>query len=166
MDNNYDNYYYIEGYYNNIPSYRWKHTINKQKETYNYIGKMKTGIKWECIEFIRRYFIKKYHLIFMSLKNVYDMLNLRFFFNFLNFKSIPLKFFNKYDLSYIPKIDDLVIFKHNDTGHIAIISQVLCNCMVKICEQNWNKKWETNNYSRKISIYNSNIIGFFRIYNK
>lgn len=159
---------YVEGYYNTIPSYSYfnKDLINYPLNEYNYVGRMVSGIKWECIEFIRRYFMKRYYITFMLVKNVYEMLKLEFFFDFLNFKSIPLKFFYKYDKTYIPKIDDLVIFKYKDTGHIAIISDISDTCIVKICEQNWKEKWKSNEYSRKICIYDSNIIGFFRLYNK
>jgi hypothetical protein len=157
------NNYNIEGYFNNIPSYRMN-TENNKKE-YNYIGRLFSGIKWECIEFIRRYFIINYFITFIQVENVYDMLNLNYFFDFLNLKEIPLKFICK--CNYIPKVEDLVLFKHGNTGHIAIISSLTDNpYIVKICEQNWINSWESYDYSRSIFIKDSNIIGFFRLYNK
>lgn len=158
---------YIDGYYNGVPSYRKiNNDNNDNKENYNYVGNIITGIKWECIEFVRRYFVKRYHMIFVSVKNVYDMINLKDFFDFLNFEKVPLKLFKISD-NYKPKIDDIVLFNYEDTGHVAIISNLTnISNIVEICEQNWEKPWENKNYSRKICINNSNIIGFFCLYNK
>ena len=68
---------YVEGFYNNVPSFR--NIFLEYQFDPNYVGNILSGLKWQCIEFVRRYFIEKYHITFKSVKNVYDMLNLNSF---------------------------------------------------------------------------------------
>lgn len=154
--------YYIDGIYNGIPSYKYLNE-NCDKE-YNTIiidnKKILTGIKWECIEFIRRYLSKKYNISFSMVKNVYDMLNIKYFIDFLKNKLVFLEFYCK-NCIISPKVDDLVLFYYKNTGHIAIISKIK-NKYIEICEQNWSKDWETTKYSRIVSINDPNIICFLR----
>ena len=154
-----NNPYYIEGYYKGVPSFKY-YNDNDKRDRYNYIYNIKTGIKWECIEFIRRYFMIKYRLTFELVDNVYDMVNLKYFINIDTLKPFFLNFYPR-NSNFTPKVDDLVLFYYKNTGHIAIISNT--SNIIEICEQNWNKNWESSKYSRKIKINNPSIIGFFRI---
>lgn len=160
-----NNPYYIEGYYKGVPSYKYYNNNDENKrDKYNYIYNIKTGIKWECVEFIRRYCIIKYKLTFELVNNVYDMVNLKYFINIDTLKLFFLNFYHR-NSNFIPKVDDLVIFYYKNTGHIAIISNTsnISNNIIEICEQNWEKDWESSKYSRKIKINDPSIIGFFRI---
>ena len=150
---------YVEGFYNNVPSFR-NNFLEYHFEP-NYVGNILSGLKWQCIEFVRRYFIEKYHITFKSVKNVYDMLNLNSFIIISNRIEIPLYFYtikNKVE----PKVDDMVLFYYKDTGHIALISSVKGD-VIEICEQNWDRPWVNDKYSRRISIYDPSILGFLRI---
>lgn len=156
-----NNPYYIEGYYKGVPSFKYYN--DNKRDKYNYIYNIKTGIKWECVEFIRRYFMIKHRLTFELVDNVYDMVNLKYF---INIDTLKLYFLNYYprNSNFIPKVDDLVLFYYKNTGHIAIISNTSnTSNVIEICEQNWENDWETSKYSRKIKTNNPSIIGFFRI---
>lgn len=153
----------IEGYYNRTPSY--KSNCNCYKSCYNYIilknKKIITGIKWECVEFVRRYLSITYNITFDFIENVYDILNLKYFVDFYKIKPI---FFDLYKKSpnFLPKIDDLVLFYYKNTGHIAIVSKIRDSKYIEICEQNWEKPWENIKYSRVINVKDPKIIAFLR----
>jgi len=155
----------IEGYYNGIPSYKYKIDCDCIRNKYNYIllknKKILTGIKWECVEFVRRYLSIRYNITFDLVENVYDILNLRYFVDFDKIKPIYFNFFSK-KFNVKPKVDDLILFHYKKTGHIGIISKILNDNYVEICEQNWEKDWENIKYSRIINIDNKMIIGFLR----
>lgn len=157
----YDKYkYYIEGYYKSIPSF--KYYKDEKRDEYNYLYGIKTGIKWECIEFIRRFLIEKRRLYFELVDNVYDMINIKYFINLDTLKPISLNFYRR-NSNFKPKVNDLVLFYYKNTGHIAIISHISNIHVLEICEQNWENNWESSRYSRRILSNDPSIIGFIRI---
>jgi len=159
--------YYIEGYYKGIPSFKYYkyykyYNKDEKRNEYNYLYGIKTGIKWECIEFIRRYFIEKRRLAFELVNNVYDMLNIKYFINLDTLKPVFFNFYSR-NPNFKPKVNDLVLFYYKNTGHIAIVSNISNIHVLEICEQNWENDWESSKYSRRVLSNDSSIIGFFRI---
>ena len=124
MNHTYTYTYYIDGNYKGVPSFKYyKYYKDEKRNEYNYLYGIKTGIKWECIEFIRRYFTEKHRLTFELVDNVYDMLNIKYFINLDTLKPIFLNFYPR-NPNFKPKVDDLVLFYYKNTGHIAIISNI------------------------------------------
>jgi glutathionylspermidine amidase/synthetase len=115
------------------------------------------GVKWQCIEYIRRWLIINFNISFDKIDTAYMM-----------FYSSKLKFFNIlscYELSYIknyngqsfnrlPQIGSIIIWdKTNEckTGHSAIVSKVTHD-YIYISEQNFDNIVWNHPYSRKIKI--------------
>ena len=114
-----------------------------------------SGIKWECVEFIRRWMIIRYSITFQELDNAYSIFDLPYirFTNLITGVNIPyIKYNNRSVGNLRPDIGSIIIwdkFGDHPYGHCAIVSK-LDNRYLYISEQNWhNKKWE-NYYSRKI----------------
>ena len=154
----------INGVYNKVISYI--NTIkDDNKKDKNYIGNIYTGIKWQCIEFIRRYFIINYRLTFQSVKNVYDMIeNINIFYPICNCNKIRKLYFIK-NLKY-PSKDDIVYMIHNDTGHVGIVIKYdSYKNLVYIIDQNkeYGSYWKHKNYAYTIDKNDSSILGWGRI---
>jgi hypothetical protein len=114
-----------------------------------------SGIKWECVEFIRRWMIIRYSITFQELDNAYSIFDLPYirFTNLITGENIPyIKYNNGSIGNLLPNKGSIIIwdkFGEHPYGHCAVVSQ-LDNSFIYISEQNWhNKKWQ-NFYSRKI----------------
>jgi glutathionylspermidine amidase/synthetase len=120
----------------------------------NYINGIFTGIKWQCVEFARRYLIQVNNITFDAVDNAYDIFNLNNF-KTLNSVNIPIQKYSN-GSNILPHIGSLIIWSKDvdikETGHVAVVTDVTKN-YIKIAEQNYDNK----NYSRKIYI-NNNIL--------
>ena len=144
----FDNYEIIS--YSNLEKYK---TSN---EKYMYIyDNIYTGVKWECVEFVRRWLIINYKITFEEVESAYNI----FMHPYLCFKHLTYgnrvpyeKHHNGSIGNTFPYIGSIIIWDKNKKqpyGHCAIVSNY-DNNYIYVSEQNWdNKKWEQN-YSRKI----------------
>jgi len=129
---------------------------NKIRYEKSYIFKnIFSGIKWECVEFIRRWMIIRYSITLQELDTAFNIFELPYirFTNLITGENIPyIKYHNASIGNLLPKIGTIIIwdkFGEHPYGHCAIVSNV-DNNYIYISEQNWhNKKWQ-NKYSRKI----------------
>jgi hypothetical protein len=148
------------GMVNNVVAYS---SYNKDKNLEKNYIKMNnkfilTGLKWQCVEFARRYLILNSNITFNEVDWAYQIFDLN------NFITLDNKIINIQKCvngsNNIPKEGSLLIWDKyvdiNCTGHVAIIVKVN-NDNIMIAEQNRdNIKWN-NNYSRNINIeYNDN----------
>jgi len=125
----------------------------------NYYQGIYTGLKYECVEFVRRWLIIVYGITFESVDNAKDIYNLNHFSNIFSNKIPIKKCINGSDkISF----GDLVIWtnqgKYKEHGHVAVVVKINNN-HVYIAEQNttnefWNRK---KKYSRKL-LFNNNIL--------
>lgn len=162
----------IYGSYEGIHSYKNKNRNDNENQNENdnknYIilphfkKPVFTGIRWECIEFVRRFFILKKGLTFQNVVNVYDMPSIRFFICIYHRTLYPVNFYHM-DENIIPKKYDIILLFDDTTGHTGIITKYdRIDKTIYFVDQN-DEKWESKDYSKKISIRNRNIIGFLRI---
>lgn len=93
-----------------------------------------TGIKWECVEFVRRYLILRGGVTFDSVEHAYDMWNLTHFWKLpANFPTlansnvmVPVKIHHTLKQSYNlsgPKKGDILVWGPSElmpNGHVAI----------------------------------------------
>jgi glutathionylspermidine amidase/synthetase len=114
-----------------------------------------TGIKWECVEFIRRWLIIKHSITFQELDTAFNIFDLPYikFSNLISGEILSyIKYYNGSIGNLLPKIGSIIIwdkFGEHPYGHCAIVVKLDKN-YIYIAEQNWdNKKWN-NTYSRKI----------------
>lgn len=112
-----------------------------------------TGIKWQCVEYARRWLLINKGAVYGDVDTAADIWkNIHYLTEVKTSKSLPLK-------SYLngsrqaPRVGDLLIYskEFNNTGHVAVVIDVdYENSLVEVGEQNFrNEKWP-DNFARKI----------------
>jgi hypothetical protein len=135
----------VIGYCNTIPY-----------DSLSYLNGHYTGKKWECVEFIRRYYQQIFGLTFPSIKNAYALMDLTSMKSLDNSSSSRCTFHKKGK----PQLHDILVFEHEQHGHTAIVVKVLKG-LVRIAEQNWGF-WKAD-YSREISLDDPTLLGWLRV---
>ena len=112
-----------------------------------------TGIKWQCVEYARRWLLKNYGLVYGDVDIAADIWQLKFV-------STPDKkkqrnFINVLNGSNrnVPKRGDLLIYSSEfyGTGHVAVVVKVdVDKNIVLVGEQNFNNEMWEGEYSRAI----------------
>lgn len=93
-----------------------------------------TGVKYQCVELARRYYLIKYGAQFSEVKNAKDIQHLQTLQHGskqLNWPTIP-----NTAASPPPKIGSLLLWKDGSTGHVAVVTYVGRD-FVDIIEQNY-----------------------------
>ena len=122
--------------------------------------KVFTGLKWQCVEYARRYLILTMNVTFGDVESAYQIYNLFYATSIFN-KEQKYKFIGYPNGSAeLPKKNDLLIFKQtlmSPYGHVAVITSVnSIEGYVEICEENYNQKWDFPSYSRRIILEKKN----------
>ena len=125
---------------------------NKWKGTY-------TGIKWQCVEYARRWLLLNKGAVYGDVEYASDIWDKIDYLTDIKTKNkLPLK-------SYIngskkaPQIGDMLIYANefNNTGHVAIVIDVdIKNGILEVGEQNFNNQSWSNKYARKINLITRN----------
>jgi len=118
------------------------------------------GLKYECVEFARRYYIKVFHATFKDVDHAEDIFKLHYATDITTKKKIPFLHITNHT---IPHPGDLVIWKrkgeYKEFGHVAIVIKVMSPTMVQIAEQNG----DTANGIRTIPLHHPGIMGWMRL---
>jgi len=125
------NYGDIIGTFNGVQSYS---NSNNKTSIANYYNNIYTGIKWECVEYVRRYLIMNHNITFSNVDSAY--------------KIPEAKFMTLHGENIIPNLNNnltigsIIIFPKDyeidsPDGHVAIISSILPSG-ITIAEQNYN----------------------------
>jgi glutathionylspermidine amidase/synthetase len=131
---------------------------NPNNHIYYNTKRIFTGIKYQCVEYARRYLIYTLNLTFDQIDNAYQIYDLDYFININTNTKVPITKISNCSITK-PQKNMLLIYdkfdsehyETNITGHVAVITKVSDN-HIYICEQNWSEtKWESN-YSRKIPL--------------
>ena len=113
-----------------------------------------TGIKWQCVEFTRRWLISQHGLTFGDVDVAADMWALQNLTKLSDQSSVALKTFEN-GAKQAPKRGDLLIYgrEYLGTGHAAIVLHVdRLRGTVLVAEQNFkNQKWP-GKYARTIHL--------------
>ncbi len=137
---------------------------NNNKSTSNYYNKIYTGLKYECVEFVRRWLIIVYNITFKSVNNAKDIFDLANFYTTSNpsheiniNKCINGISSGICDISF----GDLIIWDYKGEfslyGHVAVVVKIKKK-YIYIAEQNTcNKSWNGKKYSRKL-LFDNNIL--------
>jgi hypothetical protein len=111
------------------------------------------GLKWQCVEYARRWLIENKGLTFDPVENAYMIWDLKYAHAIMNKKIVPFIHCKNGESSHKPSEGDLLIYstEYTDvTGHVAVIVGVLDEYL-QIAEQNGlNQKWNTS-YARLLS---------------
>ncbi len=146
-----------------------KECIDPSKmESYYYNG-IYTGLKWQCVEYARRYLIINHNITFDSVDFAYQIFDLNHFISLKRQNDVNpiiniMKVLNRSIITKntIPMKGDLLIWDKrvtmNNTGHVAVITKITKN-HIYIAEQNWDNISWSGQYSRKLPIiYKNNIL--------
>ena len=155
----------ILGQFNNVIAYSNKYNLTKTSNIcdYNYInssfGDIFCGIKWQCVEYARRYLILTHNITFQSIDNAYQIFDLPYFTTLKHKKHVNIiKCLNGSKI--LPHIGSLLIWDKNykKTGHVAIITSIYSD-YITIAEQNYDThSWNGKPYSRKLKIVGDNAL--------
>lgn len=117
-----------------------------------------TGIKWQCVEFARRWLIQNRGLTFGDVDVAADMWALSSLTRLSDQVSVPLKTYEN-GSSRQPRRGDLLVYgrEYLGTGHTAIVLSVdNRKGIVRVAEQNFkNRKWRRQ-YARTIQFISKN----------
>lgn len=122
----------------------------------NYIKTHYMGLKWQCVEYARRWIYHTHQLNFSSINYAYDIwTKVDHYFNPATQQKI--KIFNHPNQETIaPVVGDLLIYSKGflQTGHVAIIVEVnLIKGYLRVAEQNYHNQAWPSNYSRQLNLY-------------
>ena len=126
----------------------------------HYVDGINTGKKWQCVEFVRRYYLQTHRLTFPSVEDAYEMRRLTHMTNVDTKESVPCSFFPSGTST--PRVDDIIILHLDPYGHTGIVVSVDSGNTLRIAEQNW-KEWERPHDSRELSLNDPAIIGWIRV---
>jgi len=120
----------------------------------NYYQGIYTGLKYECVEFVRRWLIIVYGITFDSVDHAKDIYDLN------HFSNIPIK--KCINGSDKISFGDLVIWTNKgefkEHGHVAVVVKIKDN-QVYIAEQNTtNNSWKGKKYSKKLLFNNNKLV--------
>jgi hypothetical protein len=135
---------------------------SKNKGQPNYYNNVYTGVKFQSVEFVRRWLISVYNITFESVDDAIDIFTLN---NFILVKHPSIKIVIEKcinDGSTNIAFGNVIIWNSqgafNLYGSCAIVVEVKNN-IIYIADQNVsNKSWNGKNYSRKLYLDNNNVL--------
>jgi len=119
---------------------------NKKQGTY-------TGIKWQCVEYARRWLFRNKGVVYGDVDIAADIWAINYVTRVKDDKKIDMITYPNGN-EKAPQIGDLIVYAkaYLKTGHIAVISGIDNKTQqLKVIEQNYNNtKWPADDYARKI----------------
>jgi glutathionylspermidine amidase/synthetase len=119
-----------------------------------------SGIRWQCVEYARRWLIINKRFTFEGVDSAYQIWDINTVSRIDDDKKSKFASY-KNDSGVPPKLGDLIIFRNNSQnphGHVAVIfDSDLEKGYIDVAEQNnFNTKWETKTYARRIKLFTKN----------
>jgi glutathionylspermidine amidase/synthetase len=156
----------------NVIVYSSNYQSPAQENLENYVNGIYSGVKYQCVELARRYWIVNFGYTFQQIPNAYDIFPLEFAESISSEekKKIEMETEVQGKSMRYPKKGAMLIWNfggfYSFTGHVAIVVNVdSVNGFVDIVEQNIEDKiWPRGvNYSRRLRIEKDNSTGFITI---
>jgi glutathionylspermidine amidase/synthetase len=120
----------------------------------NYLYGIYMGLKWQCVEFARRWTFIRKSSVFESVEGANDMWNqLKYVERVVDKQKFPLKQHSN-GSPYPPINESYLIYpiqKDMPYGHVAVIVEVLPNA-IRIAEQNFYFHYWSHHYARQIPL--------------
>jgi len=118
-----------------------------------------TGIKWQCVEYARRWLLVHKGMVFGDVDVAADIwTKIDHLTHVADKKQMPLKSYLN-GSTQAPRVGDLLIYARAfyGTGHVAVVTEVnLKKGVIKVGEQNFNNTPWPGNYARSIEFYKKN----------
>jgi hypothetical protein len=114
-----------------------------------------TGLKWQCVEFARRWLLVEQGAVFGDVETASDLWGkVQSVIRISDGTRIPLDSYLN-GASEPPQVGDLLIYakEYLDTGHVAVVTKVEAeNGLLELGEQNFlNQQWP-GNYARQVGL--------------
>ncbi|RUR05548.1 CHAP domain-containing protein [Legionella sp. km772] len=112
----------------------------------------KTGMKWQCVEYARRWYIQRLGYTFASIDHAYEIWDLETANKVDSNLSVKWHKFTNGKTREKPRVNDLLIYnkKQGVHGHVSVVVK-LSKGYIYVAEQNYaNTTWENESYARKI----------------
>ena len=122
------------------------------------------GVKWQCVEFARRWLYVNHGYVFDDVAMAYDIFKVRSVRTVADGKELPLNAFRNGSRRR-PEPGGLLIWNESEhfptTGHVAVITEVNDD-VIRVAEQNYaHHKWPTGqNFSRELELTHSETAGY------
>lgn len=114
-----------------------------------------TGMKWQCVEYARRWLTEVKKVSFLSVEYAFEIWDLKEGFSLETRNSVLLQHFENGLSLMPPNIGDLIIYNSNFapiTGHVAVVVAIQ-DTEIMIAEQNYSAQpWLENSYSRRLKL--------------
>ena len=115
-----------------------------------------TGIKWQCVEFARRWLLTNQGVVYGDVDIAADIWDkITVVTRVADGKKLELESYPN-GSTQAPQKGDLLIYAqaYLHTGHVAVVTEVdLTTGVVRVAEQNFNnQKWVGNDYAREIDL--------------
>jgi len=114
-----------------------------------------TGIKWQCVEYARRWLLVNTGAVYGDVDIAADIWDkIDHLTNVKTKKPVPLET-RLNGSTQAPAVGDLLIYAKafNGTGHVAVVTGVdIKNGLVEVSEQNFNNESWPDDYARKIML--------------
>jgi hypothetical protein len=134
-----------------------------------------SGMKWQCVEYARRWLIENKGVTFSGVEYAYHIWDLAYAEKIDTHAHVRLKRFENKKSTQAPQVGDLLInsVKLAITGHVSVVVGVERDS-VTIAEQNYfNRPWEGKDYARRLlmdkdekgryRIFDEALIGWVRV---
>jgi hypothetical protein len=134
-----------------------------------------SGMKWQCVEYARRWLIENKGVTFGRVEYAYHIWDLPYAETVDTHQPIPFARFENQISTEAPQVGDLLIYSVQlaVTGHVAVIVGIEEDS-ITIAEQNYfNRPWEGKNYARRLlldknergqyRIFDASLIGWIRV---
>lgn len=131
----------VTGTYNGVRSYSNGSTGTVSNE-YNFVNGTNTGMKWQCVELVNRYYLVNYgknvRVAGHNANDYYPNASQHGLISFANNGSVA------------PAPGDILCSNSQEYGHVAIIREV-GNGFIKVIQQNWFSDWRDEEFSLNYS---------------
>jgi glutathionylspermidine amidase/synthetase len=134
--------------------------------------KIVTGMRWQCVEYARRWLINQKSVTFAEVQYAYQIWDLNEGQRVDTEQPVPLLKFENRISKTAPQVGDLLIYSVDFavTGHVAVVVGVHRNSIL-VAEQNYfNHVWDRPNFSRRLllekeghyRVFDDSLIGWVR----
>ena len=126
---------------------------NNNNSNSNYYNGIYTGIKWQCVEFARRYLIVTHGITFSDVTSAFQIPDAKF---------TTLDGKQNIEVRNDLQVGSLIVWPKNYMansvdGHVAVVSSITPNG-ITVVEQNYNNKNEINRFIRRNDMRNTTIL--------
>ena len=116
-------------------------------------GDIVYGLKWQCVEYSRRWLIQQYRYSFEYVGAAADIWSLKNFVHLDSSNAVSIKKVNN-GSKCKPEVGNVLIYKKGGSdihyGHVTIIVDV-SEYGIKVAEENWDNDYWPGDYSREMN---------------